>query len=58
MFVMLQYFEEPLVEALREKLWGQFTDHEEDLIRRLFSWIQEFLTSEVTAIEYKLIPGD
>ena len=50
--------EEPLIEALREKLWDQFGEHEEELMRRLMGWIQEFLSSEVTAIEYKLIPGD
>ena len=50
--------EDPFLDSLKEKLWGQFTEEDEALMKKFFQWVQEFLTAEVTAIEYKLIPGD
>ncbi len=50
--------EEPFLESLREKIWEKFSQHEEDLFRKLFKWIEATLSLEVEAIEYRLIPGD
>ncbi len=50
--------EESFLESFREKFWEKFTPHLEELFRQLFHFIEEILSLEVEAIEYKLIPGD
>ena len=50
--------EEPLIEALKEKLWNDFGPDEEKLIRNLLTWIHGIMTAESAAIAYSLIPGD
>jgi hypothetical protein len=50
--------EEPMIEALKEKLWNQFGADEEKLIRSLLAWMHEIMTAESAAIAYSLIPGD
>ena len=53
-----QYMEDPFVDALQERFWEKFTDHEEELFRKLFKFVAENMSLEVEAIEYRLIPGD
>ena len=55
---MLQYMEDTLVEAFRDKFWEKFTDRHEELFRAVFRWTEDSMKEEVEAIHYKLIPGD
>jgi len=53
----LQYLEEPLIQALREKQFENFKARDEELMRTLFRWMQKHMTLEMESSQYEGTTG-